>query len=201
MFKIAMIVMALSTTLFSNWFTNLFDSTPTPTITIPIDLSKAGTIVDMEFRVNYDESTYFSLDFSFITDKVDNDVDYKKVKKFLGINGYSYENDKKITVGDYARAKRELGNIVDKKYNLDGTIVPLRIVLSKMEDNATLSTFLDKTYNTRGENGGDTSSLYREFLNKYLEKGKYKLVVENLKSFKELKDRKINFRIQSTYRK
>jgi len=194
MFKIGVIIMALSASLFGNWFTNLFDSTPTPTIKIPVDLTKAGVIVDMEFRVDYDESTCFALDFSFITDKVDNDVDYKKIKKFLGMNGYLYESDKKITVADYARAKRELGNIVDENYDLDGTRVPLKITLKKVEGNVTV---LEKIYSTRGTNDGSVSSINREFLLEHFKQGKYKLKVENLNRFRELKNRHIEFRIRS----
>jgi hypothetical protein len=196
MFKIGVMLMTLSATLFGNWFTNLFDPTPTPTIKIPVDLSKAGTIVDMEFRVDYDESTRFSLDFECKDVKLDEGLDCKEMEKFLGLNGYLYGNREKIRVADYARAKRELGNIIDKNYDLDGTRVPLKIILQKVEDNGTFSTVIDKPYDTKGQNGSG-----RDITVKYLNKGKYRLKVESLKDFKELKQRPIEFRIQSTYRK
>ena len=198
MFKIAMIVMALSTTLFSNWFTNLFDSTPTPTITIPIDLSKAGTIVDMEFRVNYNESTRFTLRFSCIDEKLDGGKDCNENRKFMGFNGYLNGDGEQITIADYERAKRKLGDMIDKSYDLDGTRVPLKFTLHKVKDNGTLSIVLDKTYNTKGYNAESSS---RHITIKHLNKGKYKLKVENLKAFAGLKGRPTEFKIRSTYRK
>ena len=190
--------MALSSTIFANWFTNLFDSTPTPTITIPVDLTKAGTIVDMEFRVNYDESTYFALRFSCTDVKLDGGKDCKERRKFLGFNGYFYGDGKQITIADYERAKRGLGDMIDKSYDLDGTRVPLKFTLHKVKDNGTLSIVLDKTYDTKGYNAERGS---RHITVKHLNKGKYILKVENLKAFEELKGRPTEFKIQSTYRK
>ena len=198
MFKIGVIVMALSTTLFANWFTNLFDSTPTPTITIPIDLSKAGTIVDIEFRVNYDENTYFSFRFGCKDVKLDDGKNCKERRKFLGFNGYLYGEGKQITIADYERAESMLGDMVDKSYDLDGTRVPLKFTLHKVKDNGTLSIVLDKTYDTKGYNAARSS---RHITVKHLNKGKYKLVVESLKDFKALTNRTTSFIIQSTYRK
>ena len=196
MFKIGVIVMALSTTLFANWFTNLFDSTPTPTITIPIDLSKAGTIVDMEFRVNYDESTRFTLRFSCTDVKLDGGKDCNEKRKFMGLNGYLNGDGEQISIASYAETKYMIGD-VDKSYDLDGTRVPLKITLNKIEDN-TLTPVIDKTYDTKGQNGERGS---RHITVKHLNKGKYILKVENLEAFKELKGRPTEFIIQSTYRK
>jgi hypothetical protein len=198
MFKTGVLIMALSTTLFGNWFTNLFDPTPTPTIKIPVDLSKVGTIVDMEFRVNYDESTYFALRFSCTDVKLDGGLDCKKKRKFMGINGYLYGEGKQTTIGNYKRAKREFGNMIDEHYDLDGTIVPLYITLHKLEDNGTELSILDKSYDTKGQNAKRGS---RDITVKHLNKGKYTLKVKNLEAFIELKDRPIEFIIRSTYRK
>lgn len=188
--------MALSSTIFANWFTNLFDSTPTPTITIPVDLTKAGTIVDMEFRVNYDESTYFALRFSCTDVKLDGGKDCIEKRKFMGLNGYFYGDGKQITFANDIHVKVLIGDI-DKSYNLDGTKVPLKITLNKIEDN-TLTPVIDKTYDTKGQNGERGS---RHITVKHLNKGKYILKVENLKAFEELKGRPTEFIIQSTYRK
>lgn len=193
MLKIGVIIMALSATLLGNWFSNLFDPTPTPTIHIPVDLTKTGTIVDTEFRVNYKESTYFALDFECKDDK-----DCNKQRKFLGFNGYLYGDGKKISIGDYARAKRYLGDLIDENYNVDGTTVPLRITLDKIEDNDTQTSILDKVFYSKGYNAENGA---RHITVKHLEKGKYKLIVKNLKAFEELKGRDVSFRIQSTYRK
>ena len=193
MFKIGVILMALSTLSFSNWFTDLFDSTPTPTIHIPVDLTKAGTLVETEFRVNYKESTYFALDFECKDVK-----DCNEERKFLGFNGYLYGDGKKITVADYARAKRYLGDLIDESYNVDGTIVPLQITLHKIEENGRLIMVLDKTYNTKGYNAENGA---RHITVKYLKKGKYKLIVKNLQAFEELNGRPVKFKIKSTYSK
>ena len=196
MFKIGVIIMALSSTIFANWFTNLFDPTPTPTIKIPVDLTKVGTIVDMEFRVNYDESTRFVLDFECKNWKLDDGLDCKKMRKFIGLNGYS--GGTKVNKVNYEEAKGKLGDLIDENYNFDGTKVPLKITLRQVTDNGTFITILDKTYNTKGMGNSDGT---RDIISEHLKKGKYKLKVENLKDFSELKDRPIKLKIQSTYRK
>jgi len=198
MFKLGVIIMALSASLFGNWFTDLFDSTPTPTIKIPVDLTKAGVIVDMEFRVDYDESTRFSLDFECKDVKLDGGLDCNKVQKFVGFNGYLYGDGKKITIANYARAKRMLGDNIDNTYDLDGTMIALRISLTQLSQDGTQKNIIDKVFETKGQNGG---TIYRDITVKYLEKDKYKLTIENLISFKELENRHIDFKIQSTYKK
>ena len=195
MLKIGVIIMALSATLLGNWFSNLFDPTPTPTIHIPVDLTKTGTIVDTEFRVNYKESTYFALDFECKDVKLDGGKDCKEKRKFLGLN--AYWGDKKTNKVDYEDAKLLLGENIDKNYDLDGTRIPLHITLDKIEENSKVTNIVDKTYNTKGI--GDGSA--RDIITIHLKKGKYKLLVKNLKAFEELKGRDVSFRIQSTYRK
>jgi len=198
MLKIGVIIMALSATLLGNWFSNLFDPTPTPTIHIPVDLTKTGTIVDTEFRVNYKESTYFALDFECKDVKLDGGKDCKEKRKFLGLNGYLYGDGEQVSKADYDYAKHVFGENLDKSYDLDGTRIPLHIRLNKIEDNNTKISILDKTYETKGKNRGGSS---RDITVKHLEKGKYKLIVKNLKAFEELNGRDVSFRIQSTYRK
>ena len=194
MLKIGVILMTFSAFSFGNWFTDLFDSTPTPTIKIPIDLSKKGTVIDTVFRVNYDESTRFSLDFECKDWKLDDGKDCREMRKFIGLN--TYYNGKSVNTIDYVYAKIELGNIIDKNYDFDGTRVPLKVTLKKITDkNAT--TILDQTYNTKGMYSDGT----REIIIKHLERGKYRLTIENLKGFKELANRPMKLRIQSTYRK
>ena len=194
--------MTFSAFSFGNWFTDLFDSTPTPTIKIPIDLSKKGTVVDTVFRVNYDESTYFSLDFYYDNPKFDNKLDSNKVIKFLGFNGYLYGEGKQISIADYEEAKRSLGDMINKNYDLDGTKVPLKISLMQLYADGTQKKIIDKVFETKGENGGGYKhGRHRDITVKHLKKGKYKLTIENLKDFKELAHRPMKLRIQSTYRK
>ncbi len=209
MLKIGVIIMALSATLLGNWFSNLFDPTPTPTIHIPVDLTKTGTLVDTEFRVNYKESTYFALDFECKDVKLDGGKDCKEKRKFLGLNGYLYGDGKQITKADYDYAKHVFGESLDKSYDLDGTLIPLHITLDKIEENGKLTNILDKTYETKGWNGGGSNGegniyryiTYRDITRIGLEKGKYKLIVKNLQAFEELNGRPVKFKIKSTYRK
>ena len=192
--------MTFSAFSFGNWFTDLFDSTPTPTIKIPIDLSKKGTVVDTVFRVNYDESTRFYLDFEckdwrHNDGKPDGGKDCNEMRKFIGLNAYS--NGKNISHFDYEDAKVILGDIIDKSYDFDGTRVPLKVTLKKITDK-NAATILDQVYHTKGSGNSDGT---REIIIKHLERGKYRLTIENLKDFKELAHRPMKLRIQSTYRK
>ena len=194
--KIGAIFMALTFTVFGNWFTDLFDSTPTPTIKIPVDLTKTGTIVDTTFRVNYKESTRFVLDFECTDVKLDGGKDCRERDKFIGLN--AYWNDKKVNKVDYERAKRMLGDLIDKNYDFDGTRVPIKITLSQILADGSQVNILDKIYDTKATyERGDS----RKITVKHLQRGKYHLKVENLKAFDELKGRPVKFRIQSTYRK
>ena len=207
MFKIGVILMALSTLSFSNWFTDLFDSTPTPTIHIPVDLTKAGTLVETEFRVNYKESTYFALDFECKDVKLDGGKDCKELEKFLGLNGYWYGDGEQISIANYREAKNILGDMIDQSYDLDGTRIPLQIRLDKIEEHGKMTNILDKTYETKGSNGSASNSkdkiyihiTYRDITSIGLEKGKYKLTVKNLQAFEELNGRPVKFKIKSTY--
>ena len=115
----------------------------------------------------------------------------------MGLNGYLNGDGEQITIANDIHVKVLIGDNVDKSYDLDGTRVPLKITLNKIEDN-TLTPIIDKTYDTKGQNGERGS---RHITVKHLNKGKYILKVENLKAFKELKGRPTEFIIQSTYRK
>ena len=70
MFKIGVILMALTTFSFSNWFTNLFDRTPTPPFSLPIDLSTAGSSIETEVRVKEDGWYDFMIDIPYENSKV-----------------------------------------------------------------------------------------------------------------------------------
>jgi len=117
------------------------------------------------------------------------------MRKFIGLN--DYYNGKSVNKIDYAYAKIELGDSIDKSYDFDGTRVPLKMTLKKITDKGAV-TILDQTYNTKGSGSRDGT---REIIIKYLERGKYTLTIENIKGFKELAHRPMKLRIQSTYRK
>jgi len=67
MIKIGVIIMALVSFLNAGWFANLFDSTPTPPVAVPIDLSKKGSTAEVVIRSDdSDKSRYFQFISSWV---------------------------------------------------------------------------------------------------------------------------------------
>ena len=62
--------MALLSFLNAGWLGNLFDSTPTPRYTMPIDLSKAGNVAETDIRIDEKYSVYVDLVYDHRKQKV-----------------------------------------------------------------------------------------------------------------------------------
>jgi hypothetical protein len=147
-----------------------FDETP---ITVPIDLSKAGNVVEIKLNV-WEELHYrFSLKFSRKDSREDNGVDAKKLDEFLGYSIYDTKT---------------------KVETITGTPVPIKVTIYKIDDKNTRSLMLDETYITKGRDSW-WDYVARKFGAIDLPRGTYLIRVENLEGFQELADRKVNFTI------
>lgn len=184
--------MALFGFLYAGWFSHLFDSTPTPPITVPIDLSKAGSKVEFDVRVKEKGAYYFTLEFLYKDIKKDGFLDMLKAQKIVGLNAYDPYDGRQLQYCDYESAKRTLENLIDKNYNCDGTVIPIRLSVFKLNKDKSKKIILDKTYMTKGE--GVRSDPSRDFEVLRLDKGKYAIRVENIKAIPEMKNRKADFR-------
>ena len=191
MLKIGVITMALLSFLNANWFTNFFDDTPTLPIEAPIDLTKPSKI-EMKVRIKKKEPYHATLVF-----KYKDYHDAKKIRKFIGYNGYDPYDGTPLNQYKYDFVKKDLaggGVYIDENYNPDGTTVPIKMTIYKLGENDTRTLFLEKTYQTRGSNGSG-SGLFREFAYLSLEKGRYLFMVENLNGFPELQGREVVFEL------
>ena len=189
MMKIGIIAMALVSFLHAGWFANLFYSTPTPPIEVPINLSKAGSTIDIEIRVKERGAYYFALEF-LSTDEVKNGIrDVNIAKKIAGCNSYDSHTGEQRRICNYKSAKNQLGSLIDETYNSDGTIIPIKLTLFQILNDGTKRLIEDKVYQTKG-----SYSNTRDFERLILEKGKYSIRVENIKSILEMKNRKADFR-------
>ncbi len=197
MLKIGVITMALLSFLNANWFTDLFDDTPTIPIAVPIDLTKPSKI-ETKVRIKEKESFFATLSFRY-----KDYHDAKKIRKFIGYNVYDPYSGKSIAKYKYRFVKKDLaggGVYIDKSYNPDGTTVPIKMTIYKLGENDTRTLFLEKVYQTKGSNGGG-SGIFREFAYLFLEEGKYLFIVENLKGFPELQGREVVFMIHLVHTK
>lgn len=147
-----------------------FDKTP---ITVPIDLSKAGNVVEIKLNVWEKLRYIFSLKFSRKDSREDKGVDTKKLDEFLGYSIYDPKT---------------------KVETITGTPVSIKVTIYKMDDKNTSSPMLDETYITKGRDYW-LDYVAREFGAITLPRGTYLVRVENLDGFQELADRKVNFAI------
>lgn len=166
--------MALLSFLNAGWLSDLFDSTPTPPVYIPIDLSKKGNVAEMVIRSDDSEVTrYFSLIFATRIDG----------KYELGIDHWIYRF---LKIFD--------GN------SIEGTKTPVRLTIYRLEKEKEPVLLLDKTIEAVERNGGigilngQKGSYWRRYIySKELSQGYYRIKLENLQDFPELKDIDIFF--------
>ncbi len=158
MLKIGVITMALMSFLNANWFTDLFDDTPTPYYTMPIDLSKAGNIVETNIRIDKQYSVEILLDY----------YSYSRLSKEKKLK----ENHDKYV------------HIMEKYFgkNKPLPIFPIKLTVLKYEKTGT-SIVVDKTYYTNSRT--TTSSRLIDEL-KLQEDGKYHIKIETVKDYPEL---------------
>ena len=191
--KIGAIFMALSLTLFGNWFTDLFDSTPTPPLSLPIDLSKAGSSVKSEVRVKEDGGYYFTLEFVYTNEIKEGVSDSGIVQKIIGYNKFNFKTGERVDTAQYQYMYNDLkkdGIIIDKNYTGDGTEIALKLIVKNSLNNKIIK---EKIYHTKGLMG-ITTSMVRDFEKLSLKEGNYMFKIENLKSIKEMQGRKANIR-------
>ena len=205
MLKIGVILMTFSAFSFGNWFTDLFDSTPTPTISLPIDLSTSGSTVESEIRVKEDGWYDFMIDIPYIKGR--DDVKWKEggisdgaiVRKIIGYNRYEPRTGKLYSKEAYSYMYKDLkedGIIIDKNYNGDGTSIPIKLVIYTLNDDKSKTLLLEKVYKTKGEGN---CSMCRVITEIHLKKGKYVIRLENMDFIKEMKRRKANIKLGRAY--
>jgi hypothetical protein len=200
MIKTGVIIMALFGFLNAGWFSHLFDSTPTPPITVPIDLSKAGSKVEFDVRLpkkygSYKGRSYYIwLEFIWTDEIKDGLWDAKVARKIAGYHGY-YKDGRKVCDKEFAlKDLAEGGVFVDKDYSCFGTTVPLHVTIYKVDKKHKQTLIVDKTYQTKGTIGGWRYHMMREVDSYKLKPGKYKVVVVNIDSIVEMKGRKADIR-------
>jgi hypothetical protein len=176
MLKIGVITMALMSFLHAGWFGDLFDDTPKPPIEVPIDMSKAGTVADFVIRSNDSEKyRVFSLYF---------------VRFPLGKVGYGSEP----WLDDF------IGHGPDR-----GTTTPVKLTIYRIEKDKEPIQFYEATIEARGR---DSRGFYlldgrkMAFDDRWVDemrlpKGKYRIQLENIKEFPELKRIEMYFAVHS----
>jgi hypothetical protein len=115
MLRIGVITMALMSFLHAGWLGNLFDSTPTPRYTMPIDLSKAGNVAETDIRIDEKYSVYVELYHDHRKQKITTDR-YRELKnKYFGSDRHSLPVFPiKVTVMKYEKTGNSM--VVDKIY-------------------------------------------------------------------------------------
>ena len=173
MIKIGVIVMALFGFLQAGWFANLFDSTPTPPIAVPIDLSKKGSTAEVVIRSDdSDKSRYFSIYF---------------VVGVSGVIDKLHEHLSETFIGYGPR---------------QGVITPVRLTIYRIKKDKEPILFLDKTIEAgeshfRGFELNGQKVIYddRYIYATELPEGKYRIRLKNLQDFPELKEIETYFAI------
>ena len=194
MIKSGIITMVLLSSLHANWFTNFFDSTPTPTISFPIDLSKASSFVESDVRVEEDGAYYFTLEFLYTGEIKDGVRDYAIARKISGFNCYSVATGKKYKTSSYEVMYRDLkkdGLIINHTYDADGTVIPIKITVY---DKSRKKLILNEKYNSKGFFSESKYYIDRDIVMIKMKKGKYSIKIENLKGIKEMQARNANIR-------
>lgn len=180
MLKIGVITIVLMSFLHAGWFGDLFDSTPTPPISIPIDLSKAGSVVEAEISIKEKKGYIFALHFSYIGHKKDGGIDTDKLHMILGDASYDTNTGVKIPSG-----------------------IPIQIKLSiyKINDNNSQTMIIDDDYITRGYDGSNSTYMSRYINIIPLEKGKYSIRIQTKENILVLQDRKTLFAVSKFWKK
>lgn len=143
-----------------------FDETP---ITVPIDLSKAGSVVEIKLNV-WEKLRYaFRLEFSKASEG-DTRVDVKKIEEFIGRDFY----DPKTKVGGKT-----------------GIPIPIKITIYKIGEQDTPVLIFDEAFTTRGHEYLIYHHEIVPFLGRRvtaldLARGHYLIRVESLENFPEL---------------
>lgn len=188
MLKTGVIIMALFSFLQANWFTDLFDDTPKPPIYVPIDMSKAGKVAD--FIIRSDDSEKYRVFSLYFATRVDG-------KYYFHWNSWIYK-----FLGHCPRYATE-----PQCYNMKGTVTPVKLTVYRLEKAKEPKLLFDKTKYTCGIEGGlfkinGQKGRYEErsLLMTELPKGKYRIKLENLKSFPELKKIETYFAIHGTHK-
>jgi len=176
MIKIGVMIVTLVSFLNAGWFANLFDSTPTPPITVPIDLSKAGNTAEIKMRVK-NEWNYQCCLLFYYTFPEHHEID-NFIENFVGTTKYRTDSGLPI---------------------YSGTSVPIKLSIYKIDRKKkqllSLHTYLTIASIASGGNNSTGYYLQRLVQTFKFEKGKYILKIENLKGFSRLQDCKVEFSI------
>jgi len=148
-----------------------FDETP---ITVPIDLSKAGNVVEIKLNV-WEKLRYaFSLEFNKGFEE-NTSIDAKKFEEFIGRFFYDPET---------------------KAWRNNGTPIPINITIYKIDEKDTPVLIFDEEFITRGHEYLIYYQKIIPFLGRRvtalnLERGHYLIRVESLENFPELTGRQV----------
>ncbi|AFV96976.1 DUF5625 family protein [Sulfuricurvum sp.] len=184
MLKIGVIIMALMSCLHAGWFGDLFDDTPKPPIEVPIDMSKAGIVAD--FVIRSDDSEKYR-DFWLVF------VRYPSGKYREEIKDSTPWLDEFIGGGTR--------NIDGSE--IKGTITPVKLTIYRLEKDKEPTLFYEATIEAGGRDargfylldGRKMAHDMRWVKEMRLPKGKYRIRLENLKAFPELKEIEMYFAI------
>lgn len=180
MLRAGIITMLLISFLHAGWLGYLFDSTPTPPISIPIDLSKAGSVVETEISIKEKRGYIFALHFSYIGHKKDGGIDTDKLYKILGNASYDAHTGVRIPSG-----------------------IPIHIKLSiyKLNDNNSRTMIIDDDYITRGYDESSSTYMSRYINIITLAEGKYFIRMQTNENISVLKDRTTLFAVSKFWKK
>jgi 5-hydroxyisourate hydrolase-like protein (transthyretin family) len=157
MIKTGVIIMALVSLLNAGWFRNLFDFTPTPYYTMPIDLSKAGNVAETDIRIDKKYSVEILLDYYSYFRLSKDKKQGENRDKYIYITNKYFGRDKPLPV------------------------FPIKLTITKYEKNST-SVVVNKIYYTNSQTT-TSSRLIDEFK---LQNGKYHMKIETVENYQEL---------------
>lgn len=172
----------------------LFGLVPTPPTQVPINLTKAGNIAEMEVQIKEDVRSYVvGLYFFFTHSKKEAGLGDDELYKFVGLNEFDPFSGKLIGLFEHANK--------EEKWDLNGVAIPIKLVIYKLNDNNSSTLVIDKTYMTRGRNAYGFKYLTREFAGVELAQGRYLIKAKTLKDFAELRNGKVELFIDKFKKK
>ena len=133
---------------------------PSPYESVPIDLSKAGSVAITELHINKKDSFHFFLEFEF-----------------------KRGDEESLTV---SKVRKELRTFLVDDYSQDspGTIIPIRLTITKLDGENQIP-YHDEVYDTKGLYGWNSHEFRRWITGIHLQPGKYSARLESMKAFPE----------------
>lgn len=172
----------------------IFGLVPTPPTQVPINLTKAGNIAEMEVQIKEDVQSYVvGLHFFFTQRKKEAGFGDDELYNFVGFNKFDPFSGKQISFSAHMNK--------EEKWDLSGVTIPIKLAIYKLNDNNSSTLVIDKTYKTRGRNANSFTYLTREFAGIELAKGRYLIKAKTLKDFDEFRNGKVELFIDKFKKK